>query len=324
MPKVLITMEVGPEIRAAVSGNLPSDVQVTYLADSVEADRTAAFEVADVLAVYHMGKEIREEEFPLISRIPMLQSITAGVESLPYDYISPDTVVCANAGAWAWPLAEYVMGMAVTLEREILTHSMTLAKGVWNRTRSRGLRGRTMGIIGFGGIGQATAKLAKAFGMNIMAINRSGKTDMPVEFIGVETDTEKVLAESDLVLLCTPLTKKTQGMIGSRELDLMKEDAVLINVGRGPLVDEDALYEHMVRHPNFKFGSDVWWKEPTSDGKYSLKRPHFNSRNFLGTPHNADHLVGMLPEAVKLAMQNVTRYFHGEPLHGVVKREDYA
>lgn len=323
MPNVLITREPSDEIRQIVKEHLSSEASAVFLSDLAEEERAGAFEAAEVLAFYMIRQEIRDQEMPLISGIPFLQSIPAGVERLPYEHIGPDTIICANAGAWAWPLAEYVMGLIIALDKEILSHTVKLADGIWDRSNSRCLRGRSMGIIGFGGIGQATAKLARAFGLKIMAINRSAKTDEPVDFIGTESDMDKVLAESDVMLLSTPLTKKTRGMISARELDLMKDDAVLINVGRGPLVDEDALFEHMKCHPDFKFGADVWWREPGSDGEFSLKHPHFDSTNIMGTPHNADHVEGMLPEALGQAMQNINRYLKGEPLHGVVNRVDY-
>ena len=127
-----------------------------------------------------------------------------------------------------------------------------------------------------------------------------------------------------MIVLSTPLTKTTRGMIGARELGLMKPEAVLINVGRGPLIDEDALYEHMQNNPDFKFGSDVWWEEPAAkQASFSLKHPFFDSDNVLGTPHNADLVKGMLQEATSQALGNVARYLKGEPLRGLVKRTDY-
>ena len=188
----------------------------------------------------------------------------------------------------------------------------------------RGLRGRTLGIVGFGGIGRATVKLAKAFGLKIMAINRSGQSQEAVDFMGTNADLDKVLAESDYVLLCTPLTKQTRGLIGARELGLMKENAVLINVGRGPLVDEDAIYEHLKANPQFKFGADVWWNEPAQDGDFKTKHPIFELPNVLGTPHNADRIDGMLTEAMIQGIENVDRYLKGEELYGVINRSDYA
>ena len=324
MPKVVITLEPKEQVRQAVAENISSKAQVVYLADLAENERAGAIQSADVLLFFMLQNDLKDAEKPLISDIPMLQSIPAGVEHLPFEYISPNSTLCANAGAWAWPLAEYVMGMLIFMDRDILGYTQKLAQGFWNRDQIRGLRGRTLGIIGFGGIGKATARLARAFGLKLMAINRSGKTDEPVDFIGTEADMDKVLSQSDFVLLCSPLTKTTRGMINAAKLGLMKDDAILINVGRGPLVDEDDLYGHLKNHPDFKFGSDVWWNEPPKDGGFSTKHPIFDLPNVMGTPHNADLIDGMLTEAVVQGVQNVNRYIKGEPLYGVINQADYV
>ena len=111
------------------------------------------------------------------------------------------------------------------------------------------LRGRICGIFGFGGIGTATARLMRCVGMRIHAINRLGATDEKVDWIGTPDRLDELLAAADVLIISTPLTRATQGVIGKRELSLMKEDAILINLARGEITDEEALYEHLTQTP---------------------------------------------------------------------------
>ena len=254
----------------------------------------------------------------------MLQSVTAGVEHLPFAELTPGLTVCANTGAWAGPLAEWCLGAVIALGKEFMTQRQRLAQGKWIKPYTYLFRGRTLGVIGFGGIGQAVANALKPLNMSTMALNRSGQSNAPLDFIGTLKQLDKLLAQSDVVVISTPLTKETFGLIGADQLALMKDDAILINLARGAIVDQDALYAHMAAHPDFKYGADVWWDEPTEGEKFKLNHPLFELPNVLGTPHNADHVKGALPEAAKIAAQNAARFIKGEPLKGLVEWVDYV
>ena len=119
MPKVVITFEPKEQVRQAVADSLTAEAEVAFLVDAPRAERAGLIQSADVLVFFMLGKDLSPEEMPLISRIPLLQSIPAGVEHLPFKYIGKDSILCANAGAWAWPLAEYVMAMIMFLDRDI-------------------------------------------------------------------------------------------------------------------------------------------------------------------------------------------------------------
>ena len=164
----------------------------------------------------------------------------------------------------------------------------------------------------------------RAFGARIYAINSSGRTDDPVEFCGTLDDLDRVLAAADVLVIGIPLTAGTRGLIGARELGLMKDSAILVNVARGAIVDERALYEHLLAHPGFSAGIDAWWDEPRGGAPFHTNYPFFDLPNLLGSPHNSGDVPGIMYYAARQAAENVRRYLVGNAVSGVARREDYA
>jgi phosphoglycerate dehydrogenase-like enzyme len=178
-------------------------------------------------------------------------------------------------------------------------------------------------ILGFGGIGRATARLMRAFGARIYAVNSSGCTSEPVEFIGTLADLDRVLAAADVLVIALPLINATRGLIGARELGLMKPAPILVNVGRAAIVDEHALYEHLRDQPEFCAGIDTWWHEPGPGSGFSTSYPFFDLPNLIGSPHNSGVTDGALQVGACKAAENVRRFLRGEAVTGVARLEDY-
>ncbi|MHC1724944.1 MAG: NAD(P)-dependent oxidoreductase [Syntrophobacteraceae bacterium] len=125
-------------------------------------------------------------------------------------------------------------------------------------------------------------------------------------------------------MVSLPLARRTKGLIGSRELALMKPDAILLNVARGSIIDEKALYEHLVQNPDFSAGIDTWWIEPSMGGEFKVNYPFFDLPNFLGSPHNSAVAPGVMMGAVRAAAENIVSYVRGEKIRGEINREDYV
>ena len=323
MKKILVTMGAEDEIRRIVDQKLSGLADISYLSDLEGGARAGALKKADVVLFMKLEQELGQAELDLLASPDLLQSVPAGVDTIPMAKLPQGPTVCANSGGWAEPFGEYALGLMLALGKELVIHSANLGRGEYVRGNIRYFRGQTAGIVGFGGIGRNVARAVAGIGMRIMALNSSGATDQKVDFIGTLDDLDRLLKDSDVVFLSIPLTKGNQGLIGARELALMKDDAILINLARGPVVDEDALHEHLKTHPGFMFGSDVWWREPLTGQDFSLKHPIFDFPNVLGTPHNADLVEGMLGRAVDSALDNVVRFLKGSPLKGVVDRGEY-
>jgi phosphoglycerate dehydrogenase-like enzyme len=189
---------------------------------------------------------------------------------------------------------------------------------------NRSIRDSVVGVLGFGGIGQASARLFRCVGARIHAVNRSGQTDQPVDWIGTLADLDAVLAVADVAVVSLPLNNVTRGMIGARELSLMKPEAMIVNVARAAIIDEDALYEHLRAHPGFSAGIDTWWEEPRGNAAFATRRPFLELPNVIGSPHNSGITPGTLEAAARHAAENVARLLRGEPVEHVIDRSEYS
>jgi phosphoglycerate dehydrogenase-like enzyme len=218
-----------------------------------------------------------------------------------------------------------MLAMALALAKRLPQNHVAMARGKFDQqTPTRAVRGSIAGVLGFGGIGQATAKLFRALGAHVHAINRSGHTDVPVDGIGTLDELDAVLAAADFVVVSLPLTLVTRGLIGERELSLMKADAILVNVARAAIIDEDALYEHLRANPSFSAGIDTWWQEPRRQRVFATRRPFFDLPNVIGSPHNSGMTEGTLAEAARRAAANVARHLRRETVQHVVDRAEYV
>jgi glycerate dehydrogenase len=176
--------------------------------------------------------------------------------------------------------------------------------------------------LGFGGIGVASARLMRAMGMRIHAINRRGRSDEPTDWINTVAGLDALLAASDVLIVSTPLTNATRNLIGKRELSLMKPDAILVNLARGEVIQEAPLFEHLQSHPNFFACIDAWWVEPVRHGVFRMDHPFLSLPNVVGSPHNSASVPGMTEAALRRAMVNIKRALAGETPHYVLGPEE--
>jgi glycerate dehydrogenase len=318
---VAVTFPVSREGLAELFGDAARAVSVADLPDP-ERDRT--LRAADALLVWNWRRELPPAETETL-RPRFVQLLSAGADHLPFDQLPPDVVVASNVGAYAEPMAEHAVAMALALLKRLPQHHAELAAGVWDQASvNRSVRGAICGILGFGGIGKATGRLLGALGARIHAINTSGRTDEPVEFVGTLDDLETVLGAADVLVVALPLTRRTRGLLGARELRLLQPDAVLVNVARGAIVDQAALYEHLRTHPACSAGIDAWWVEPFGAGEFRVEHPFFELPNVLGSPHNSALVPGIMERATARAAANIVRFLRGEAVTGVVRVEDYV
>ena len=324
-PHIVVTYGVGDARRGRLKDLLGREARLTFLADMPTGLREQTLIDADVLLSWNLPKELLPSGPRLLRKVKMIQLLSAGADHLPFSELRSDIVIASNIGAYAEPMAEHVLAMALALAKNLLREHQNLTRGEFHQSRlNRMLAGSVCGVLGFGGIGKATARLMRGLGLRIYAVNTSGRTDEPIEFIGTLTDLKHVLSSSDVVVISLPLMKATRGLIGKQELGWMKRDAILINVSRGAVIDEGALYEHLRSNPRFQAGLDVWWIEPFGAGEFRTDYPFLPLPNVLGSPHNSAMVPGINEESTRRACENVKRFLRGERVAGLVKREDYV
>jgi phosphoglycerate dehydrogenase-like enzyme len=213
--------------------------------------------------------------------------------------------------------------MILAAAKRLLIEHAALSRGEFHQfTRNRTLPGKVCGILGFGGIGAATARLTRALGMRIHAVNRSGRSDEPADWFGSMKDMDALLAAADVLVLSLPLTPGTKGLIGARELGLMKPDAILVNLARGEIIQEAPLFAHLQAHPDFYACIDAWWVEPARHGAFRMDHPFTSLPNVVGSPHNSASVPGVTEAALRRAVANIRRALAGAAPHYVLAPED--
>lgn len=320
MPNLLTTLPIEPEWQAIVEENLSEIATIRHLADAGETERRRLLVESDVLFSWNPHRELSSEELEIAGAADFMQLLSAGYDHLDFDALPDDLAIAANVGAYSKPIAEHVLGMAITLARRMCVEHENMRKGEFNQRRvNKSLRGANLGIVGFGGIGQEITDLFRPLEVDVLAINTSGRTDEDVAWCGTLAQLEHVLRESDLLVLCLPLTEQTRGLIGREELREMKDDAILVNVSRGQLIDQRALYEHLESNPNFRAGLEAWWVEPFRHGEFRVDYPLLELPNVLGCPHNSAVVPGALENGVRRAAENIEGYLTGGEIRGLIQ-----
>src|SRR5258706_3470119 len=321
---IVVTYNASPEDKALFLEIPGSFATLSYLNEISPAQREQSLERANILISWNFPREVLPQEYPRLQQVTFIQLLSAGADHMPFADLPSHIIVASNPGAYATPMAEHVMAMTLALAKRLLIENQKLRNGEFDQfTPNRLLSGMTAGILGFGGIGRATTRLMRAFDMKIYAINHSGTSSEPTEFIGTLRDIEHVLRASDVVVISLPLTKATKGLIGKEELAWMKPDAILVNVARGAIIDEEALYNHVKSHPTFMVGIDAWWTEPFLHGTFRMEYPFLDLPNVLGSPHNSALVAHSLVGAARQAAENVKHFLRGEKVTGMARREDY-
>src|SRR3989475_9597364 len=233
--------------------------KVYTLANTTGDDLERILPIVDVLLVFSWPRELTSENLQKMSGLKFVQSILAGVNHIPFANLNKNVIVSSNAGAYSDEVAEYALALLLSAAKRIVELHVSLRDQKWTlkRTLDEGseitmLREKVLGILGFGGIGSAVGRIAKGFGMLIYAYSRKKSAAKGVKFFAGPSGLASLLKKSDGVVLALPLTSQTARIVNAERLSEMKKDGILVNVARGELVDEKAMYEHLVPKPNFR------------------------------------------------------------------------
>ncbi len=311
-PLLLIGFDLKPPHRATVAETLGEAGRIAYLPELDGAPRAEALRSAAVLLAVNTDKELRPGEAALLAGVRLVQFVTAGVDFIRLSELPSGVPVASNGGAYAAPMAEHALAMALAAAKRLPTEHAKLARGEFDQfARNRMLAGGVCGIFGFGGVGRATARLARGIGMRVHAINRHGRSEEPTDWIGTPDRLDDMLAVSDLLVVAAPLTRATLNRIGAAQLARMKEDAILVNLARGEIIEEAALYAHLRANPRFTACIDAWWIEPVRHGRFGMDHPFLDLPNVIGSPHNSGQ-AGATDAGLLAALENCRRALVGQ------------
>jgi len=303
--------------------------KVDKLADLTEDRLDEVLPSIDCLLVFSWPSQLTSDRLQKVTSLRFIQSILAGVNHIPFASLNKNVIVSSNAGAYSDEVAEYALALLLSAAKRVVELHVSLRDQKWTlkRTLDEGseitvLREKVLGILGFGGIGSVVGRIAKPFGMQIYAYSRKKSAARGVKFFTGPGGLSELLKKSDGVVLALPLTSQTAKIMNAERLSEMRKDGILVNVARGELVDEKAVYEHLVANPNFRYATDVWWYR---ENRESLKTdfPFLSLPNFIGTPHVSGPSGLATGQPVKLAVENTIRYLKGLRPRNIVNPEEY-
>ena len=295
------------KLLALAEEKLGNRAEIVYYDTRVTDSDTLAGRAEDADIAVISNLPFKKEVMERCPKLKMLSVAFTGVDHVDMDYCHERGILVSNCAGYSnTAVSELVFGLALSLYRRIIECDRAVRAGK-DKTGLVGLElsGKKFGIIGMGAIGTRTAQLAKAFGCEVLGFNRS-----PRQIEGVRmTDLDTLLSECDIVSLHVPLTDETRGLIGERELSLMKPDAVLINTARGLVVDSRALAAALKEGRLAGAAVDVYETEPP----IAQDHPLLTAPNVTATPHVAFATKEALYQRAAIVFDNVAGYLDGKP-----------
>jgi len=277
---------------------------------------------ADILVSNHW-----RADYPPAPKVRLVQSVATGVDTFDLAALPTGITVC-NAFGHETAIAEYVVMTMLALQHrlfdiagEFRERASWRSSWVESGAPHGEVRGSTLGIIGLGRVGREVARRAAPFGCHILAANRTPRPiGNGVECLYPLAELDRMLPACDTVAICTALGPETTGLLDARRPALMKPSAFLINIARGPVVDEDALYVVLRERRIAGAAIDVWWQYPNAaePNRRGSRHPFHELPNVIVTPHNSGWTTGMVRRRWDEIAANLNSFVRGEPLINIV------
>ena len=303
----------------ALLEQLPQDTSVAAGTSSEAFENLAAD--ADVILNWSGSKALLRKVFLMCPNLRWVHSRAAGLDTVLFPELIASAVPLTNGrGVFSQSLGEFALAAILHFAKDLRRMIRNQEAGRWEQFDITEISGQTVGILGYGDIGRAVATRCRAMGMQILAVKRQGppiyNVDPLVNRIFSPADRLEMMALSDYIVAAAPLTPETRGMIGEKEIAAMKPGAVVINVGRGPVIDEAAMVRALTERRIRGAALDVFDTEPLPAG-----HPYYSFDNLLLSPHCADHTPDWTEQAMRFFLAQFKRYAAGTPLENVVKKE---
>ena len=301
-------------VKVFVNDSLPEEAKRILSGFEVlekEADEST---LAECQALICWPSRVKPELLQKMSSLRMVQTLSAGADAFDFSSLPRGVLVFSNAGAFTDAVAEHAWGLL-----------LGVAKGVHLRNQRvppRALRGKTLLVVGAGSIGSEVARLSKSLGMRAMGCSRSFRTPEAFDERYPGSALSQLVPRADAVVLALPLTKATRGLVDYDLLAKARENALVVNVGRGETVDEEGLLRWLKERPESRYATDVFW---FVEGKESFATKAWELPNFAGTLHISAVPIGEDLKGAKMAAaKNVKEFLETGATSNRVDRAEYS
>ena len=304
--------------------NIPLLAELRQRATIVVADsardlaRAAVY--PEIILNWSGSLALLREVFLMLRRVRWIHSRSAGLEQTLFPELIESEVILTNGrGVFSPSLGEFALAAILYFAKDFRRMIRNQMAGVWEQFDVTMVSGQTLGIVGYGSIGHAVAARASALEMNVLGLRRrvaqQPEEDPVINQVYGSEQRLEMLSRCDYIVIAVPLTEQTRGLIADAEFAVMKKNAVVINVGRGPTIDERAMIKALSENKIRGAALDVFDQEPLPQG-----HPFYSLENVLLSPHCADHTPDWLDNAMRFFLAQLARFGRGETLLNIVDK----
>lgn len=294
-------------------------VATIIVGDSVDVFGKAVAE-AEIILHWSGSLALLRDVFLVSPRVRWVHSRSAGLEQTLFpELIASKVIVTNGSGVFSPSLGEFALAAILYFAKDFRRMIRNQMAGVWEQFDVTMISGKTLGIVGYGSIGRAVAARARALEMNVLALRRSAanpsQQDPMIDRLYGSAQLLEMLSRCDYIVVTVPLTEQTRGLIGDAEFAVMRKNAVLINLGRGPAIDERAMIKALSGNRIRGAALDVFDQEPLPKG-----HPFYSLENVLLSPHCGDHTPDWLDNAMRFFLVQLGRFQRRETLLNIVDK----
>ncbi len=260
------------------------------------------------------GSEIQivANKYKITEKTKLIQGIHASLDNLGLKAIPPSVTVCNNPGAFAFSTAEHAFALILSATKKLIELNNKTHHKIFKKEPVKSVRGKKIGIIGYGEIGRQVAIFAKSFGMEVIAYTRTQTEDPNVNTFAVSI--ARLITLSDIIVIALPLTNKTRGIINKDALAMFNGE-MIVNIARADIVNKEDMLFYLKRFPERYYLADVWWGETRITDEVPP--------NCILTPHVGDEVPGDFDESIINACRNVRKFLDGAPANVIDPAEYY-